>query len=105
MDLDKLKSISQQSYDSNLQKSNALKKAQSDLVVVYENHIFRANAETICLVKTLSEEHSTIVILDANQNPVEIKDPSDFLTRLKQQNQSALNTYHRLYQKIKNKEI
>lgn len=105
MDLDELKSISQQSYDANLQKSNALHRAESDLILVYQNHIFRADAETICLVRTLSEEHSTFIVLDANQNPVEIKDAADFLTRLKQQNQSALNTYHQLYQKIKHKEI
>ena len=39
MDIDNLKQISQQSYDMALQKANALKKADSDQIVVYENHI------------------------------------------------------------------
>ena len=101
MDLSELKDISQQSYDINLQKTNALRKAQSDTVLIYQNHIFKADAETICLAKTLSESHKTFVILDTNSNPVEITDPGDFLTALITRQQSALNTYHQLYQKIK----
>lgn len=103
MELTELKKISEQSYDVALQKYNALKKAQSDLVTVYLNHIFLANAETICLVRTLSESNNSFYVLDTNSNPVEITDPKDFLQVLTQKNQAALNTYHQLFQKIKNK--
>ena len=101
MDLTKLKSVAQQSYDINLTKTNAVQKADSDLVTVYNNHIFRADANTICLVRTLSESNATFFMLDTNSNPVEIIDPKEFLDILIQKNQSALNTYHQLYQKLK----
>ena len=105
MDLARLKSISQNSYDIALTKSNALKKAQSDIVTVYQNHIFLADAETICLAKTLSESNSSFFILDTNSNPVEILDPEEFIEILIEKNQSAINTYHQLYQKIKSKDF
>ena len=103
MDLSELKHISKHSYDTNLQKTNALHKAESDLVTVYNNHIFKADAQTICLVRTLAESNSTFFVLDANSNPVEIKNPTDFLELLLQKNQSALNQYHQTYSKIKKK--
>lgn len=105
MDLSKLKSLAKQSYDINLLKTNGLKKAESDQIVVYNNNIFRADVQTICLVKTLSEYQKNFIMLDTNNNPVEIKDPREFLEVLMQKNQSALNTYHQLYQKIKNKSV
>ena len=105
MDLAKLKSISQNSYDIALAKSNALRKAESDLVTVYQNHIFLADAETICLARTLSESNSSFFVLDTNSNPVKITDPEEFIEILIQKNQSAINTYHQLYQKIKSKDF
>ena len=103
MDIDNLKQISQQSYDIALQKANALKKAESDQIVVYENHIFKADVITICLVKTLAESHTSFFVLDTNYNPVEIKDGAGFLKALIEKNQSSLNAYHRLHQKFRNK--
>ena len=103
MNIDQLKEISKQSYDASLQKANALKKAESDQILVYKNHIFRADAETICFVRTASEGRSSFFMLDSNSNPVEITEPSDFLELLLQRNQSALNTYHQLYQELKNR--
>ena len=105
MDLAKLKSISQNSYDINLQKTNSLKKADSDMVLVYQQHIFKADAQTICVAKTLSEIRKSFFILDTNLNPVEIKDPVEFLALLVEKNQAALNTYHQLHEKIKRREI
>jgi len=103
MDLSQLKDKSNSSFDTALQKQNALKKAESECVTVYGNHIFRADAETICLVRTLSEHQQEFFVLDTNQNPVKITDPAEFLKTLIARNQSALNTYHRLYQTLKTK--
>lgn len=103
MDFNDLKKISQDSYDTNLQKNNALKKAQSDQIVVYNNHIFKADAHTICMAKLLRDLHGKFFILDTNNNPVRVDDPDNFLDVLVQKNQSSLNTYHQLYQKLKNK--
>ena len=105
MNIDQLKALSKQSFDINTQKTNALKKAQSDQVLVYQNHIFRADTETICFVRTASEGRKTFFMLDSNSNPVEIKDPAEFLGLLLEKNQSALNTYHQLYQDIKNRKM
>lgn len=105
MNIDQLKKLSKQSFDINTQKANGLKKAQSDQVFVYQNHIFRADMETICFVKTASEAGKSFFILDSNSNPAEIKDPVEFLDLLLERNQSALNTYHQLYQDIKNKRV
>ena len=105
MNIDQLKKISKQSYDANLQKANALKKAESDQILVYKNHIFRADPETICFVRTASEGKDSFFMLDSNSNPVEITEPTKFLELLLQRNQSALNTYHQLYQNTKNRKV
>jgi len=55
MDIGSLKKESDLSFDVAIAKRNALEKAHSRLVVVYNEHIFRADAETINLVKTLEE--------------------------------------------------
>jgi hypothetical protein len=103
MDLSQLKQISNISYDVALQKQNALKKAESDQITVYNNHIFRANSETICMVRTMSEHQKEFFLLDTNHNPVKITDPKGFLKLLIEKNQSALNTYHLLHETLKNK--
>ena len=105
MNIDQLKELSKQSFDFNTQKANALKKAQSDQVLVYQNHIFRADPETICFVKTASEGGKSFFMLDSNSNPVEIEKPTEFLDLLLEKNQSALNTYHQLYQDIRNRKV
>ena len=51
MDIGELKKQSDLSYDIAVAKRNALEKAHSRLVVVHNEHIFRADAETINLVK------------------------------------------------------
>ena len=58
MDIGSLKKESDLSFDVAVAKRNALEKAHSRLVVVYREHIFRADAQTINLVKTLEQEHS-----------------------------------------------
>ena len=82
MDIGELKKQSDLCYNNSVAKRNALEKAHARLVVVYKEHIFRADAETIALVKTLGETHSPFFVLDTNDNPIEISDPADFLQTL-----------------------
>ena len=96
MDIRELKRQSDLSYDIAIAKRNALEKAHSRLVVVYNGHIFRADAGTICLVRTLKETNSSFFILDTNQNPVEITDPEEFLQTLIERNQEAISSYHQM---------
>ena len=97
MDIGSLKKESDLSFDIAVAKRNALEKANSRLVVVHKEHIFRADAQTINLVKNLEQEHAVpFYILDTNNNPVEISDPKEFLHVLIQRNQEAMRSYHQM---------
>ena len=97
MDIGSLKKESDLSYDIAVAKRNALEKAQSRLIIVYKEHIFRADSQTINLVKTLGEDHSPpFYILDTNNNPVEISNPKEFLQILIERNQEAISSYHQM---------
>ena len=103
MDIGELKKQSDLSYDIAIAKRNALEKAHSRQIIVYNEHIFRADPQTICLVKTLKETVDKFFILDTNNNPVEIKDPQDFLTKLIERNQESLSSYHQMYKTFERK--
>ena len=103
MDIGELKKQSDLSYDIAIAKRNAIEKAKTRQIVVYNEHIFRADPQTICLVKTLSELEDTFFILDTNHNPVEIKDPQDFLSKLIERNQESLSSYHQMYSTFERK--
>jgi uncharacterized protein YaaN involved in tellurite resistance len=98
MDIHELKRQSDLSYDTAVAKRNALEKAHSRQVMAHNGHLFRADAETICLVRTLKESLDTFCVLDTNHNPVEITDPTEFLEKLIGRNQESLNAYKQIYQ-------
>jgi hypothetical protein len=98
MDIDELKKHSDLSYDVAVAKRNALEKANSRQVMAYKGHLFRADALTICLVRTLKESQDTFCVLDTNHNPVEITDPTEFLSVLIERNQESLNAYQQIYE-------
>tara|TARA_B100001027_G_scaffold203414_1_gene164817 strand:+ start:475 stop:792 length:318 start_codon:yes stop_codon:yes gene_type:complete len=104
MDIGELKKQSDLSYSVTIAKRNAIEKAKTRQIIVYNEHIFRADPQTICLVKTLKEVENTFFILDTNNNPVEIKDPKDFLSRLIQRNQESLSSYHQMYKTFERKD-
>ena len=104
MDIHELKRQSDLSYDTAVAKRNALEKAHSRQVVVYREHLFRADPTTICLVRTLKESRDNFYLLDTNSNPVEITDPAEFLSILVERNQEGLNTYHQIYKNITKKD-
>ena len=98
MDINELKRQSDLSYDTAVAKRNALEKAHSRQVMAYDGHLFRADADTICLVRTLKESQDTFCVLDTNHNPVEITNPAEFLGKLIERNQESLNAYKQIYQ-------
>ena len=98
MDIGSLKKQSDLSYSIAIAKRNALEKANSRQVMVYNEHIFRADPQTICLVRTLKETNDTFFVLDTNSNPVQITDPPGFLSKLIERNQETLNAYHQTQQ-------
>ena len=103
MDIGSLKKQSDLSYDIAIAKRNALEKAHARQVMVYGERIFRADAQTICLVKTLKETRDKFFVLDTNDNPVEITDPEDFLSKLIERNQESLNSYHQMHKAFERK--
>jgi hypothetical protein len=103
MNIGELKKESDLSYDIAIAKRNAIEKANSRQIIVHNEHIFRADPQTICLVKTLKEAEDTFFILDTNNNPVEINDPQDFLSKLIERNQESLSSYHQMYKTFERK--
>ena len=99
MDIGELKKQSDLSYDVATAKANALERAHSRQQFAYNGHLFKADSDTICMVKTLSELHTApFYVLDSNQNPVKIEDPKQFLQKLVERNQETLNAYHQIHQ-------
>jgi hypothetical protein len=96
MNIGELKQKSDLSYNVAIAKRNALEKAQSRQVVVYKEHIFRADPETINLVSTLKNTNDKFFVLDTNNNPVEITDPTEFLKILIERNQESLSSYYQM---------
>lgn len=103
MDIRDLKKQSDLSYDIAVAKRNALEKAHSRQVLAYEGHLFRADPQTISLVRTLKETNDKFFVLDTNNNPVEITSPDDFLAKLIERNQETLNAYHQMYKTFSKK--
>ena len=96
MDVGELKKQSDLSYNIAISKRNALEKAHARLIVVYNEHIFQADAETINLVSTLKQTNDRFYMLDRNQNPVLIDQPDEFLKLLIERNQEAIGSYHQM---------
>jgi hypothetical protein len=101
MDINELKRHSDLSFDRAVAKKNLLSRAESELVTVYNDHIFCADPLTIATATILMEHRDSFFMLDANSNPVEIKDPKHFIAVLVERQQAALNTYHQAYQSLR----
>ena len=101
MDIGELKKQADLSYAISVAKRNALERAESRQIFAYNGHLFRADAETICLVQTLKQHKDSFYILDTNNNPCEIKDPANFLNKLIERNQETLNAYHQINESFK----
>jgi|TARA_R110000822_G_scaffold73348_1_gene176344 hypothetical protein len=97
MDIDQLKNISDRSYRIAINKKNALEKARSSMLLAYSGHLFQVDAQTINLVQVLKSKQQKFVVLDSNDNPMMVEDADDFLDKLIEKQQEALNTYHQSY--------
>ena len=101
MNVGELKQKADLSYDISVAKKNALERSESRQIIAHNEHLFKADAQTICLVKTLSEHKETFFVLDTNNNPCEIKDPAEFLNKLIERNQETLNAYSQIHETFK----
>ena len=101
MTVGELKQKADLSYDISVAKKNALERSESRQIIAHNEHLFKADAQTICLVKTLSEQKDTFFMLDTNKNPCEIKEPAEFLNKLIERNQETLNAYSQIHETFK----
>ena len=77
-------------------------KVINELLLTYQESIFKATPELIGLVKTIVDfNYPTVIIDDINENPVNIKNPSEFLENLIATYSKAKNSHYNGYAKIK----
>ena len=78
MDIGTLKNYSDLAHDIVQTKKNALEKLRGRQIIAYQGRLFRADTNTISVVKTLSEQQDKFYLLDLNDNPCHITDPNAF---------------------------
>ena len=103
MDIGNIKKHSDLNFEVAQAKSNALEKMRSRQLLAYNERLFKADANTINLVGTLKQNNKDFFVLDVNDNPCQIKDPEDFLSKLIERNQETLNAYHQLHEDLSKK--
>jgi len=105
MDLASLKHTADLAHNIAVEKQNALERLRSRQLLVYHDHVFVADAATITMAHVLREANQgrASYLLDSNNNPCRIDDMADFVTRLVQKNQEALNSYHQIFQSFRRK--
>ena len=105
MDIGNIKKYADLAFSVAQSKRNALENLRSRQLIAYNECLFRADAQTINLVKTLKDMSNNFVVLDVNDNPCEIKDPKEFLEKLIERNQETLNAYNQLHKDFANKRL
>ena len=103
MDIGDIKQHADLIFEVAQAKKNALEKMRSRQIMAYNERLFRADANTINLVSTLKQHKQDFCVLDVNDNPCHITDPSDFLEKLLERNQETLNTYQKLHNDLAQK--
>lgn len=85
-----------------LQKENIKVKVDSLLTYAINGGIFKANIELITFVNLIkSQGHTSVVLIDKNNNPVEITDLETFQSDLLSRYFEATNFYYSEYTKLR----
>tara|TARA_B100000900_G_C20516868_1_gene690444 strand:+ start:216 stop:536 length:321 start_codon:yes stop_codon:yes gene_type:complete len=105
MDIGNIKKYADLAFSVAQSKRNALENLRSRQLIAYNECLFRADAQTINLVKALKDMSDNFVVLDVNDNPCEIKNPKEFLEKLIERNQETLNAYNQLHKDFANKRL
>ena len=100
MDIGNIKNHADLNFKVSQAKKNALEKLRSRQLMAYNERLFRADANTINLVKNLMERLDSFVVLDVNDNPCDIEDPKDFLDTLIERNQETINSYKKIHEDL-----
>jgi len=86
-----------------IQRKVLKEKLDARLTFGYEGGLFKIDQTLICFVKFMLDEDRTtdVVIIDANDNPILIKDLTAFKTEILDRYFTAVNESHVEYEKIK----
>jgi len=86
----------------NNQKNNIKNRVNQLKVVHYGGGVFSATPELIAFISTMqSLGHTSLVVTDTKENPIEISKPGEFLENLASAYTTATNTYLAEWNKIK----
>ena len=77
MNVGELNQLADKSYDISVAKKNALERAKSRQIIAYNEHLFVADPQTICLVKTLSENKNYLSGLNIFKGAITYRGVSD----------------------------
>lgn len=84
------------------QKKNIKNRVQQLQIVHHEGGIFRADQATVSFVKTMIDlGHTSAVIVDTKDNPIQIKFLQQFLETLMSSYISSTTEFHVEYEKLK----
>ena len=83
-------------------KQALLERVQAQTILAQDGGVFQITEQMIGTLKSLIDaQYETVIMLDANHNPIKISDPQEFLNRAIAKYQEALNEYHIAYEKLK----
>lgn len=83
------------------QKKNLKNRFQQQLLVHYQSGVFCADQQTISFVTTMYNEGSSLVVLDTKENPIDITNVEEFITKLRTAYTVASREYVEEFNKIK----
>lgn len=84
------------------QKRVLLEEFYQNSTYFFNGAVFTANKETINFVKSLIDlGQAQIVLIDNNNTPIDISDPTQFLQNLLDKYNFAANSYYSKFQKLK----
>lgn len=84
------------------QKRVLLEEYHQNTIYFFNGAVFKIDRELINFVKTLIDlNQETIVVIDDNNTPVDIKDPRKFLQDILDKYNFAMNSYHNKFQQLK----
>lgn len=84
------------------QKENIKLKVDNILTYACNGGIFKASLDLVTFIKTIQDlGHTSVVLLDRNQNPIEINDLPKFQKDILSKYFEATNYYHSEYTKLR----
>ena len=98
-ELEQLTAEIKRATDYQVNKRILREKILTDLHMPYNGGLFKISPELIAFVATWPNQ--PLYLEDTYQNPIEITDPDQFLTRAREHYQRVMNTWHQQHEELK----